>query len=607
MIRGVMLKFYRSKFNPLFFFITCAFVPFTFAAPSIYDTQITFVNQQLTPEQQKEFSELLLSVSEAVRLSEKPISSDLIIKKRAGNDLEVFKKALNSRGYYDARLSYELQTDPAKKLIYQVDPGSAYRFESIKLENLSANFYPQALEDIKKELISAIADARKIRHFEEQLLLYYQQEGYPFIQLKDKKYYIDRIKKTLSVQLFYETNSIVYLDDVSFEGHESVRHDFLTDFIKWDKTKPYHPDQVQTTFQSLLDTQLFSQVKIQLKQEDGKKENEIFRVPVDISLTERKHRTLKASAGFETDTGVFVGGTWTHRNLLGAGEKLQTTLELNSQGPLFDASYRQPTFMGKPLEFLSEFNINSKDTEAYESQSMSLFAGVDKHWNKNWMSTLGLGYRFSQITDDLGEKQYHLIYPVLETDWHTHDDLFEPTRGGKLYLQMIPYYELSQGEPFLKFLAQYSHYLSIFRDYPRMVLASRVAVASIFSNSLDIIPDDLRLYAGGGGSIRGISSQMASPLNYKNNPVGGRRLLEMSLETRFRFNETMGAVAFLDMGSAFSDNFFDGSADIIYGTGLGFRYSSPIGPLRADIAIPVNKRKDIDDAFQIYLSIGHAF
>ena len=43
-----------------------------------------------------------------------------------------------------------------------------------------------------------------------------------------------------------------------------------------------------------------------------------------------------------------------------------------------------------------------------------------------------------------------------------------------------------------------------------------------------------------------------------------------------------------------------------YGAGLGVRYKLPFGPIRADIAFPLDARED-DAAFQLYISIGQAF
>ena len=70
--------------------------------------------------------------------------------------------------------------------------------------------------------------------------------------------------------------------------------------------------------------------------------------------------------------------------------------------------------------------------------------------------------------------------------------------------------------------------------------------------------------------------------------------------------ETIGGVAFLDAGTAYEAAFPDFDEDLRLGTGVGVRYFTPIGPLRLDVAVPLNRR-DVDDAFQLYISIGQAF
>jgi translocation and assembly module TamA len=46
---------------------------------------------------------------------------------------------------------------------------------------------------------------------------------------------------------------------------------------------------------------------------------------------------------------------------------------------------------------------------------------------------------------------------------------------------------------------------------------------------------------------------------------------------------------------------------LFWGTGVGLRYYTPIGPIRLDVAFPLNPRQSIDDSFQLYVSIGQAF
>jgi translocation and assembly module TamA len=49
------------------------------------------------------------------------------------------------------------------------------------------------------------------------------------------------------------------------------------------------------------------------------------------------------------------------------------------------------------------------------------------------------------------------------------------------------------------------------------------------------------------------------------------------------------------------------SAGLRWGAGLGLRYATPVGPLRFDLAVPLDKKPEVDDPFQFYVSLGQAF
>jgi translocation and assembly module TamA len=95
-------------------------------------------------------------------------------------------------------------------------------------------------------------------------------------------------------------------------------------------------------------------------------------------------------------------------------------------------------------------------------------------------------------------------------------------------------------------------------------------------------------------------------LNDENDPLGGRSLFEASGEVRARVTDTIGVVAFVDTGAAFTSRYPDFDDELRIGVGPGIRYFSGIGPIRLDVGFPVNRR-DSDDAFQLYISIGQAF
>ena len=186
------------------------------------------------------------------------------------------------------------------------------------------------------------------------------------------------------------------------------------------------------------------------------------------------------------------------------------------------------------------------------------------------------------------------------------NDLLDPSRGYYLNIGVSPYDDLlGSGLSFFKEEAAYSRYFRLSTS-PSLLLAARGNIGVIEGASLTEIPADLRFYAGGGGSIRGYAYQTAGPL-INGTPTGGKSLFVVSTELRTKISESVGLVFFIDGGSVFQSSLPDLGEPIFWGAGVGFRYFTSVGPLRLDVALPVNPREGVDDAFQIYVSLGQAF
>jgi translocation and assembly module TamA len=130
-------------------------------------------------------------------------------------------------------------------------------------------------------------------------------------------------------------------------------------------------------------------------------------------------------------------------------------------------------------------------------------------------------------------------------------------------------------------------------------------VGSVYGGGVLVIPPDQRFYAGGGGTIRGFRYQSVGPKFPDGKPVGGNGIDVASVEFRQRFGESWGAVAFVDAGQVGSTGSpFSGTASV--GAGVGVRYYTSIGPIRADAAVPLTSGPK-QDSFELYIGIGQAF
>ena len=88
--------------------------------------------------------------------------------------------------------------------------------------------------------------------------------------------------------------------------------------------------------------------------------------------------------------------------------------------------------------------------------------------------------------------------------------------------------------------------------------------------------------------------------------VGGRSLFYTSAELRVRVTDTIGVVPFFDAGNAFATSLPNFSAPLATAVGVGLRYYTAIGPIRADVAFPLQQHAG-SGSVAFYVSIGQAF
>ena len=138
----------------------------------------------------------------------------------------------------------------------------------------------------------------------------------------------------------------------------------------------------------------------------------------------------------------------------------------------------------------------------------------------------------------------------------------------------------------------------------RSILALRGLVGTVQGASTFALPPDQRFYAGGSGTVRGYKYQSVGPQFADRRPTGGTSITAATVEFRQRIGESFGAVAFVDAGQV--SNSSAGFGSLRAGAGVGARYYTAIGPIRLDVAVPLNKRNG-DDAFEAYIGIGQAF
>ena len=204
------------------------------------------------------------------------------------------------------------------------------------------------------------------------------------------------------------------------------------------------------------------------------------------------------------------------------------------------------------------------------------------------------------------DEEYRYLSTIFTVRRDTRNHFVNPTSGTKLELEAAPTSGSYNGSfSGLSSKLTASAYWSPF-DIDWLVLAGQYSIGSFFGVDIGNIPPSLRFFCGGGGSVRGYAYQAIGPRDRHGDPEGGRSFQSVNLEARFKVTENIGIVPFVDGGMVYEDELPEMFDELQWAAGLGFRYYTAIGPVRLDIAVPLDK-KDDDKGYQFYISIGQAF
>ncbi|MBF0192128.1 MAG: outer membrane protein assembly factor [Magnetococcales bacterium] len=570
-----------------------------------YRVELSGLEQQ--PEIESSARQILVTFQ---RLNDPPVSRFLLAR-RVEQDRKRLVELLKSRGHFDGEVVGELTGEsPPLEVRFQVSPHSLYRLSppALRIEPAAARFLPPTWKTLQLNEDDPAESARIIQAGN-ALIQAAQEQGFPKAKMASRRVIREPEIHRITVRYHLETGPRVQLGDVvlNVNGNGSVDSAFLKRRVPWNRGVIYHPKRLEETRLAFSGTGLFSVVRPRL----AEKPDQRGLWPVEVELTERKHRTWRAGGGFSTDRGMEVNGGWEHRNYHGAGERLRTEAKIGMSTLTLSGTFDIPDYAqrGQMLKFSGK--LDKATEEAYENIALELGAGLVRQvFAPGGEGSLTLTYRLSQVRElstDI-ENDYSALSMPLALTLDRSNDPLDATQGWRFFTEIAPNMAVTGSSvSFLRFTNKASRYYT-WPDQPRLVLAGRAEIDTTLGADQEQIPVDSRLYAGGGASLRGYGQQMAGPLDATGKPLGGRSLLAFGAEARYRLTDTIGVVGFVDAGRADSGIVPGKGLDLLYGTGTGIRYQTAVGPLRLDVATPLKKRAgDVDAPWQLYMSIGQAF
>jgi len=443
------------------------------------------------------------------------------------------------------------------------------------------------------------------------------ENGYPFAEVGEPSMLVDHARQEGDVTLpvspggKYSFGAIVSDD----EDFLSSRH--LSRIARFEPGETHNLSDATDLRRAILATGLVGSVSVTPIEAAPPQDGEPGTVDMNVELTRAPLRTIAGSLGYSTEEGVRVAASWEHRNLFPPEGMLRVRGIAGTQEQLLGVTFRKNNFRRRDRILTVDAFASTLDYDAYDARTVSLVTNYERVstllFQKPLSWGLGLelvatGEREADANGILGPRETFLIAALpVHAQIDTSDDLLDPTKGFRIGGRISP--EISDNNGSQSFYVRNQFDASYYQQVGNnVVIAGRTRVSSIPGASIADIAPSRRIYAGGGGSVRGYGYREIGPRNDLGDPSGGRSAVEFSLEARVQtglMDGAIGVVPFIDAGSV-SEDALPGFGNMKFGAGIGIRYQTNFGPIRLDVAAPLNPGPN-DAPVAVYVALGQAF
>lgn len=499
-----------------------------------------------------------------------------------------------------ADLSPSASSQVIRKIVIRIQTGPRFRFgETIVRPIAPGTDLPDAFSTGLPAPSGVIADAAKAA------VAGWRQLGHAKAGLRRQDIVADHGRTILDVRLAMSTGPRLRFGQVTVEGNTRVRPERIKRIAGIPEGRTFDPDDIEAATRRLRRTGTFQSVALS---EGGIVEgaNEL---PVAITVTDRKPRRIGAGIEVNAQEGAALSGFWLHRNLRSGAERLRLDAEVAGIGgdtggvdSRFSTRFERPGTFAADVDLFVTTEIEREDEPYFFSRSAKIETGLSKRSDTTLVSSLGVGYRYSDVRDAIGARTFsHLILPA-GTTWDRRDDILNTRSGTYLAAGVLPLIALdASSDTGVRATADARIFLPVGE---RIVLAGRGQLGNVFGTDRLTTPADLLFFSGGGGTVRGQPYQSLATI-LGGQTIGGTAFFGLSMELRGDVTDTISLVGFYDIGHIGAHGFFGTDGVWHSGAGIGLRYDTGIGPLRLDLGLPVNGTTG--DGARIYVGVGQVF
>jgi len=598
-LRGILLKLIKiyhcrglkasSGINALFFFITVCFIFFIVCSHAEAGIKVNVSVTGIEGDIKKN----VLAYLTIARQKDHPALTLSLLNKLHEKAPEEIRKSLEPFGYYNPVIQSSLVRDDSEwQAAYTIDTG-----ESTVIKNLNLSITGEGADNTHLKKLAGTFPFKKgdiLNHevYEQAKRSLYDtsmQFGYLKAHLIESKVTVYPDKNSADIILLFDTGPQYYFGRVVFV-QDTFDPEFLSAFIPFRRGDPYSLSRLLKLQNSLNNSDYFEHLEVSPLPED----TESREVPVEVKLSPRKRHKYTSGFGYGTDTGFRGSLGWENRRVNRRGHRFKSELRLSEIRSGITAEYSMP--LKNPLTDNLVFTTGWFTEDTKTSESDKFLAGARyNHKRGKWKESLYTN--FEQEEFDIANESGHstLLIPGISWTRTNADNPIFARKGSRIFMDVRGAHEAFISDTsFLQVRTQVK-YIRGLTSLSRLIM--RGEAGSSFVDEFSELPPSVRFFAGGDNSIRGYAYNSLGPENEEGEVKGGKYLLAGSIELEHKITDKWSAAVFYDAGNALDDL----SDALKKGSGFGIRWQSPVGPIRLDMAFPLD---EADESWRIHFILG---
>ncbi|OHV12351.1 hypothetical protein BH688_04470 [Kushneria phosphatilytica] len=324
-------------------------------------------------------------------------------------------------------------------------------------------------------------------------------------------------------------------------------------------------------------------------------------VPIDVHVIPADRYQFETGVGYATDLGPRVRFSVNMPWLNDQGDSLTNDLTLSGPEQEFSGKYNMPLANPQRGNYNIQYGFSQTNQDTSDTNSFESSVQFGRQWNfeNGWTQNAYLRTTYEDFTQGNDSGTALLFVPGMSWTHSQTDDPTLPMHGNRQDL-LVEVSDKRWGSDVTFARTRLdTQWIDSIGDDNRFVARSTIGATA--TSHFHDMPPSLRFFTGGDRSVRGYSYESLSPEDSDGDQLGGRHLLVGSIEYQRRVVGQWWGATFLDAGNAF-DNWWPN--ELKKSVGAGVRWISPVGPVRLDIAHPLD---DEEKSWRLHFGIGPEF